>query len=278
MKKILQIVRLFFLTFCLSACANTDVHPQDNYNAGKDTVLNQVTTVESRISNEEMLAKENYNTGKDTASIREIAVESNITNEERINPDKLAFSVNSYTNSISSEVQEVDEENIKVVSEIYTTKHTKDGKTYYLIFQRDEIPLAIAHPNSINDPIYKDNKSILFSKNYIARILDEKGYQLQIITLEDSIPVSISFEDVNLDGYMDIVVNTGGTINETHVLYIWDFSSENFIKVIYEGFDMLSWFTPHQGYIENFIRGDSPETSIKQNLIWKGNILIKESE
>jgi len=43
-------------------------------------------------------------------------------------------------------------------------------------------------------------------------------------------------------------------------------------------FDMLAWFTVHEGYIENFIRGSSPDDSVKQKLIWNGNTLTKESE
>ena len=122
---------------------------------------------------------------------------------------------------------------------------------------------------------------VLYDKEhgYTLQIIDEKTTLLQVIELGwDPVITRTEFEDVNLDGYTDIVLNTGGTINETHDLYIWHPVSNNFVKVIYEEFDMLAWFTVHEDYIENFIRGDSPEESIKEKLIWKGNTLIKKSE
>jgi len=79
-----------------------------------------------------------------------------------------------------------------------------------------------------------------------------------------------------MDGYIDIVTNIGGTVNEMHELYTWDADSKEFVKVIFEGFEMLSFFTVYEGYIENFIRGSSPETSFVERLVWKGNTLIKE--
>ncbi|WP_349944231.1 hypothetical protein ABFV83_12400 [Lacrimispora sp. BS-2] len=143
----------------------------------------------------------------------------------------------------------------KKQSTIYAIHHEKDNSTYKIIALYD-----------------KEN-------GYTLQLVDEKSTLLQVIELGwDPVITRTEFEDVNLDGYTDIVLNTGGTINETHDLYIWDTSSKNLIKVIYEGFDMLVWFTVHEGYIENFIRGGSPEESIKEKLIWKGNTLIKESE
>jgi len=84
--------------------------------------------------------------------------------------------------------------------------------------------------------------------------------------------------DVNGDGYGDIVVNTGGTWNETHDLYIWDAHTQSYKKVIYKGFEMLAEFTVYDGYIKNFIRGDSPDDSRMEKLIWNGNILTRDSE
>lgn len=106
----------------------------------------------------------------------------------------------------------------------------------------------------------------LYTDINLLKIYDLELNEIQNIFL-DEIYGTLVFEDVNFDGYLDIVVNTGGTINETHDLYIWDSSSYNFNKVVYEGFETLVWFTPHEDYIENFIRGDKPESSIKQKLI-----------
>lgn len=135
----------------------------------------------------------------------------------------------------------------------YTIRHDKDETTY-------------------TATLTKDSKY-----NYTLQLFDSELNQLQSLDLGTIFRV-IEFTDVNLDGYTDIVTNTGGTINETHDLYIWDSLSNSFTKVIYEGSYMLAWFTVHEGYIENFIRGGSPEESIKEKLIWKGNTLIKESE
>ncbi len=116
----------------------------------------------------------------------------------------------------------------------YTVFHDKDNFSYKI------------------DTIYDEKY------NCTVKLFNENNIELQIIEL-GWCSGEIELFDVNIDGYTDIVVNTGGTVNETHDLYIWDSETENFIKVIYEGFDMLAWFTPHQGYIENYIRGDSPE-------------------
>lgn len=91
------------------------------------------------------------------------------------------------------------------------------------------------------------------------------------------IVIELDFQDVNLDGYIDIVVNTGGTVNETYELYTWDAASQKFKKVIFNGFDMLSYFQIYDGYIKTWIRGDKDETAI-QKLIWDGNTLAIESK
>jgi len=137
--------------------------------------------------------------------------------------------------------------------DVYTITHEKDCSIYTV--------------EAIHDSEY----------NFTIYIFDTGFNQLQTIYL-GWCPEGIDFKDVNLDGYMDIVANTGGTVNETHDLYIWEASSQNFTKVIYEGFDILSFFEVYEGYIKNFIRGDNPESSVMENLVWDGNKLIKEFE
>jgi len=136
---------------------------------------------------------------------------------------------------------------------VYSILHKKDGSLYQIDIVRDEE--------------YK----------HTIKLLDENDTELQTIEL-DSCSGRMELRDVNTDGYADIAVNTGGTINETHDLYIWDPLSNNFVKVIYKGFEMLAWYSVHDGYIDNFIRGDTPEDSSKEKLIWQGNVLMKESE
>lgn len=95
---------------------------------------------------------------------------------------------------------------------------------------------------------------------------------------DDDVLIRTDFEDVNLDGFTDKIINTGGTWNEMHDLYVWDVHSQNYIKVEYEGFEMLAWYEVYDGYIMNFIRGSSPEDSIMEKLIWNGNVLTKDFE
>ena len=149
----------------------------------------------------------------------------------------------------SSNPSAVEEAHNDVLSETYTIHHQKDDTTYIVRVMRD--------------PSY----------NFTAHLYGGESNQLPTVHL-GWCPEGIDFEDVNMDGYMDIVANTGGTINETHDLYIWDAASHSFTKVIYEGFDMLSFFEIHEGYIINFIRGDSPDYSISEKLIWQENKLV----
>lgn len=135
---------------------------------------------------------------------------------------------------------------------MYTIHHEKDDLTYTVSVMPDS------------------------NYNYTLLLFDSESNKLQSILL-GRIPEGIDFMDVNLDGYTDIVANTGGTLNETHELYIWDVSSRNFLKVIFEGFDMLSYFEVYEGYIMNWVK-ESASSSVLQKLSWDGNTLIMESE
>lgn len=128
----------------------------------------------------------------------------------------------------------------------------------------------------------KDNTFYIFTidkdarYNDILRLFNEKFEEIQSLYL-GQIVIKLDFQDVNLDGYLDIVVNTGGTLNETHELYTWDAASQKFKKVIFNGFEMLSYFEVYDSYIRNWIRGGEDET-IVQNLIWNGNTLSVKGE
>jgi len=94
---------------------------------------------------------------------------------------------------------------------------------------------------------------------------------------ERDIRSAIDFMDVNQDGYEDIVVVTGGTMNEMKALFLWDELLEGFVRVQYEGFEMLSNFELHDGFIRNWVK-ESYYTRFMQTLIWNGSILVLESE
>ncbi len=150
------------------------------------------------------------------------------------------------TNNIPEELNHESEES----NNTYTIHHEKDDTIYTVTLTKD------------------------IDSNYTMQLFDEESNLLQQISF-GRIPEGIDVMDVNLDGYTDIVANTGGTVNETHELYTWDVSTQNYMKVIFEGFEMLSFFEVYDGYIENFIRGGSPEDSVMEKLIWEGNTLIK---
>ena len=148
---------------------------------------------------------------------------------------------------------------IESALETYTIRHDNDGKTYEVVV------ICASDDDDRNN--YKNT----------LQLFDAESNLLQSIDL-GWLPARIEFMDVNLDGFTDIVTNTGGTVNETHDLYIWESSSQNFIKVIFEGFEMLAWFEVRDGYIDNFIRGSSPDYSVTEKLVWNGNILSKASD
>lgn len=134
----------------------------------------------------------------------------------------------------------------------YVVNHKKDGTTYRVTITS----------NSDSD--------------YIIQLFDKDLKKLQTINLEQ-FSGQIEFEDVNLDDYMDMVVNTGGTLNETYVLYTWDASLQIFVKVVYEGFEMLSYFEVHEGFINNWVK-ETSDSGYVQKLVWKSNVLILDSE
>jgi len=121
--------------------------------------------------------------------------------------------------------------------------------------------------------------TILRDDNYIfsIQLADLKFDTLQFIHLDNMIFGGIYFEDVNCDGYTDIVVNTGGTLNETHELYIWNTTFNNFSKVFFDGFDMLAEYEVNYGYIKNWVK-ESASEGVVQKLVWNGSILTMEWE
>lgn len=89
----------------------------------------------------------------------------------------------------------------------------------------------------------------------------------------------IDFVDVNLDGYADFQMSSGGTMNETKELFIWSKESRCFEKVLFQGFDMLSFYEIKDGLLVNRVK-ESAYSGVIQNLSWEGNTLklIDEEE
>ena len=144
----------------------------------------------------------------------------------------------------------------------YLVQPEKDGETYAI--------------SIMAEPYWVDSiKS--YRSNYKFKLVDSEANELQFLSLDEyDVVGDITFEDVNFDGYSDIVLYIGGTVNEAHALYIWNPSKRNFTKVIYEGFEMLAWYEIREGHIENFVRGGTPDESTKEILVWDGDVLRKE--
>lgn len=186
--------------------------------------------------------------GENISQNVEMRTSSNDSKEKSTEAD-ISNSENTTTKPKDSEQQNIENKN---TDSTYTINHENDGTTYTV--------------SLMNDSNY----------NYTLQLFDAESNSLQSIPL-GRIPEGVDFMDVNLDGYTDIIANTGGTLNETHELYIWDGSSQNYIKVEFRGFDILSYFEVHEGYIMNWVK-DTASSGILQKLIWDGNILMMESE
>ena len=121
--------------------------------------------------------------------------------------------------------------------------------------------------------------TLTYNTNFSCTIqlFDLEFKELQSIQLDSIVFDGVYFEDVNCDGYTDIVVNTGGTLNETHELYIWNATSSNFTQVLFDGFDMLSYFEITGDCIMNWVK-DSAFEGVAQKLVWNGSTLTMESE
>ncbi|GLC81707.1 hypothetical protein [Lacrimispora brassicae] len=212
-------------------------------------------------------------------------IEGNLTNQDAIKEPTEIFADENKNAIISNELENgvttVEVSSSEMVTET-GTESMKNDSTLKESPLNVDIDINLNEPNSyviLHDGIiYTVTISKDTNYNFTLTLLDSESKELQSLALESQIIVGIKFMDVNLDGYTDIVLNTGGTWNETHELYIWNFSSQNYTKVIFQEFDMLADFQVCEGYIENFIRGDGPDDSFIEKLVWHGNVLTKEGE
>lgn len=187
-------------------------------------------------------------------------------------------------NGITLEVDVYDSNSTKQISNITGDSNTMVGS---LSSFRSNGKIRIDQTVDMLTPvdrIYRENGGTSYvlsiahdaDYTYTIRLLDSKSNELQSLKL-GSCPEGVTFEDVNFDGHTDIVANTGGTENEAHDLYVWDITSKKYVKVIYKGFEVLSFFELHDGTIRNFIRGTTPNDSVLQTLLWDGNTLVLDS-
>jgi len=116
---------------------------------------------------------------------------------------------------------------------------------------------------------------------YKAQVLDAFSHSLQIFDIDfyfKEYSYWTDFDDVNLDGYTDLLLYSGGTMNEMYDAYTWQPASHQFEKVQFEGTwnAGFAYYTVYDGYIENMWK-DIEEYTIEK-LVWRGNTLVKVSE
>ncbi len=111
-----------------------------------------------------------------------------------------------------------------------------------------------------------------YEEKFVLNIYCENLKLVQSFELVDF--DEINYEDVNGDGNVDIVVQQRGTVNQPKDLFIWDVDSKEFVKVVYSGFDILSFYEIKNGYIENQVKsGSNAEDTVIERLEWDGNVL-----
>lgn len=112
---------------------------------------------------------------------------------------------------------------------------------------------------------------------YHFTLKNEKDKKLLILSTYGEFDEVIKILDVNMDGYADIqFLKQSGTMNNSYVLYVWDNSAKNFVKVKCK--EILSYFEVHNGYLINWQKESGNSGGI-QKLVWKNmNTLIKASE
>ncbi|MBO3280906.1 hypothetical protein [Intestinimonas butyriciproducens] len=76
----------------------------------------------------------------------------------------------------------------------------------------------------------------------------------------------IEFIDVNYDGYADLQLNLGGTLNELHKLFVWTPTLNEFLEVTCDY--PLSYFEVYDGYLKNWVKNSSTSTEV-QILVWE---------
>ena len=138
----------------------------------------------------------------------------------------------------------------------YSIGRNKDGKEYKILAK--SIETSRAYENTIE--LY-DGEELIQTIQWDTMFID--------------FPV---FEDLNLDGYIDMVLyDMESMYNSEHILYTWDAQKSQFEKVLYDG--VISRFEIEDGNdmrIINQYRNENGE--VQETLQWEGNALVKIDE
>ena len=138
----------------------------------------------------------------------------------------------------------------------HTFNHEKTGETYELSETIDNGNHEFIISNNLNDS--DSTSSYYYQEIYVGNIS------------------RFWFEDVNFDGYTDIVTITDGGLNDLQYIYLWKESSGKFREVECIGFDGLRYFEAYEGYIKNWVK-ESMQGGVVQMLKWNGDTLVLES-
>lgn len=115
---------------------------------------------------------------------------------------------------------------------------------------------------------------------FMLTLFNHELVELQTIHIRHSEITDVELMDLNSDGYTDIILgsNAEDEIQKAYQeAYLWDISSQSYVKVDFRSFSWLEDFEIEDGYIRNFV--DSKEDpSCIQILVFYDNILMKTEE
>ena len=154
-------------------------------------------------------------------------------------------------------VSTVTQEDIDEYSTKYYISNNKDGKEYIVVSQSVET-------NRVFENVLElyDNDKVIQTINWETMFI--------------SMPV---FEDFNLDGYQDIVLNDMEEIDNTkHIVYIWNAESNQYDKLTYDGiigeYEIIS--ENNEVQIINEYRNEKGK--VQETLKWEENSLVLVDE
>jgi hypothetical protein len=126
-----------------------------------------------------------------------------------------------------------------------------------------------------------ENEPIIFAQirdignGYNLTLTDRSGKQITAYPeFPQGIAPTLQFVDVNRDGYVDLIISNGGTLNELHILYTWDDVKQQFTQVDTEV--PLYNFELYEHYIKNWAKSNAG-SGVVQTLVWDGNKLIVQA-
>lgn len=151
------------------------------------------------------------------------------------------------------------------LTEIEKLIYREEKQIYYRLFDEKGIISHYAEYGKAEDGLYH----FILRNNEEKIVLDLTSYTIDLYD-------SISFLDVNLDGYVDIkFLSDSGAMNNNYKLYTWSSDGKMFERVVYD--DILSTIEVYEGYLINRVKDDAGG-GVVQKLIWEDNELIMESE